>query len=208
MMTTTDLAYAYPNVPPIQFPDLHLASREHLLILGPSGVGKTTLLYLLAGLLVPMKGSLNLNGIEYAKLSRKKMDRFRGETIGMIFQKYHFVTALSVDENLRLRQGLSSGNTGKSRRKELIERLGLSGLEGKKPHRLSQGQQQRLAIALGIIHQPKVILADEPTANLDDKNCEKVIALLKEEATICGSSLIIITHDSRVIKHFQNRIEL
>lgn len=208
MVQTQDLEFAYPEGALLQFPDIQLPTNEHLLILGPSGVGKTTLLYLLAGLLLPKSGQLRIGETSLESLNRKQLDQFRGKHIGLVFQKYQFIGALNVEENLRLRQGRKAGKEGKKRRMALVNRLGLQDQLHKKVSALSQGQQQRLAIALGIIHMPDLVLADEPTANLDNDNCEKVINLLKEEANISKSSLIIITHDYRVMKHFDNRIEL
>ncbi|PQJ15991.1 ABC transporter ATP-binding protein [Aureicoccus marinus] len=208
MVHTQDLEFAYPEGALLQFPDIQLPTNEHLLILGPSGVGKTTLLYLLAGLLLPKSGQLRIGDTSLESLNRKQLDQFRGKHIGLVFQKYQFIGALNVEENLRLRQGRKAGKEGKKRRMALVNRLGLQDQLHKKVSALSQGQQQRLAIALGIIHMPDLVLADEPTANLDNDNCEKVINLLKEEANISKSSLIIITHDYRVMKHFDNRIEL
>lgn len=208
MVQTQDLEFAYPEGALLQFPDIQLPTNEHLLILGPSGVGKTTLLYLLAGLLLPKAGQLRIGDTSLESLNRKQLDQFRGKHIGLVFQKYQFIGALNVEENLRLRQGRKAGKEGKKRRMALVNRLGLQDQLHKKVSALSQGQQQRLAIALGIIHMPDLVLADEPTANLDNDNCEKVINLLKEEANISKSSLIIITHDYRVMKHFDNRIEL
>ncbi|MEM7382040.1 MAG: ATP-binding cassette domain-containing protein, partial [Bacteroidota bacterium] len=188
--------------------DIDLTPGDHLLVIGPSGVGKTTLLYLLAGLLAPLDGTISIAGTELNSLARHKLDKFRGEHIGLIFQQYHFIKSLSVSENLRLRQSFPINANDKKRRQELAERLGLEEHLHKKVTTLSQGQQQRLSIALGLIHRPKIIYADEPTSNLDDANCVKVIDLLKEEAEICKSSLLIITHDMRVMSHFQNKVVL
>ena len=208
MVSTSDLTYAYKNEQELSFPDIHLDAGKHLLIIGPSGVGKTTLLYIMAGLLPPLRGSVSIAGTSLNSLTRREMDRFRGEHIGLIFQKYHFIKSLNVSDNLSLRQSFPTNLNDRQRRIELSERLGLSDLLNKKVTELSQGQQQRLSIALGLIHKPKIIFADEPTSNLDDMNCVKVIDLLKEEARICNSSLVIITHDLRVMSHFQNRVEL
>ncbi|WP_353777598.1 ATP-binding cassette domain-containing protein [Winogradskyella sp. 3972H.M.0a.05] len=208
MVQTSDLTYTYKNGEQFKFPDINLNAGEHLVILGPSGIGKTTLLYLMAGLLQPIEGTVSISGTELNSLSRRKIDSFRGENIGLIFQQYHFIKSLNVAENLRLRQSFPIDSNDKKRRFELAERLGLTEHLGKKVSTLSQGQQQRLSIALGLIHKPKIIFADEPTSNLDDVNCDKVIQLLKEEAEICKSSLVIITHDSRLKPHFQNQIIL
>lgn len=208
MIRTSKLTYAYENGQSFEFPDVDLQPGEHLLVLGPSGIGKTTLLYLMAGLLPPSQGSIFIDGTEFNSLTRRKMDQFRGEHIGIIFQQYHFVKSLSVSDNMRLRQRYPKNSNDQQRREELADRLGLKEHLNKKVNKLSQGQQQRLSIALGLIHKPKIIFADEPTSNLDDANCDKVIQLLKEEAKISNSSLVIITHDMRVKSHFKNSIAL
>lgn len=208
MVKTLNLAYAYENGEELKFPNIELTPGEHLLVIGPSGVGKTTLLYLLAGLLPPLHGTISIAGTELNSLTRKEMDKFRGKHIGLIFQQYYFIRSLNVSDNLRLRQSFPKNTNDTKRRHELAERLGLKEYLNEKVATLSQGQQQRLSIALGLIHRPKIILADEPTSNLDDVNCIKVIDLLKEEAKICKSSLLIITHDLRVMSQFQNRVML
>jgi putative ABC transport system ATP-binding protein len=208
MVKTLNLAYAYENGEELKFPNIELTPGEHLLVIGPSGVGKTTLLYLLAGLLPPLHGTISIADTELNSLTRNEMDKFRGKHIGLIFQHYYFIKSLNVSDNLRLRQSFPKNTNDTKRRHELTERLGLKEYLNEKVATLSQGQQQRLSIALGLIHRPKIILADEPTSNLDDVNCIKVIDLLKEEAEICKSSLLIITHDLRVMSQFQNRVML
>lgn len=208
MVTTSNLTYSYNGSKTLTFPDVDLTPGEHLLILGPSGIGKTTLLYLMSGLLPAVDGSIYIDGDKLNSMSRRKMDQFRGKNIGLIFQQYHFIKSLNVEENLRLRQSFPVSAVDKQRTDELIERLGLSDHRQQKVTSLSQGQQQRLSIALGLIHKPKVIFADEPTSNLDDSNCDRVISLLKEEAEISKSSLVIITHDQRIKSHFKNQVVL
>jgi len=210
MIRTSSLNYSYEDTQNTTFcfPDIDLPAKENILVVGPSGIGKTTLLHLLAGLLPPKKGTIFISNINLTTLSRKQLDKFRGQNIGLIFQRAHFIRSLTVLQNLTLRQRFSNNKNDRYRREELIMQLGLSNLENKKVYQLSEGQQQRLAIALGVIHKPKVILADEPTSNLDDNNCEKVISLLKKEAQFCNSNLVIITHDQRVKKHFNNQIIL
>ncbi|GAA4272437.1 ATP-binding cassette domain-containing protein [Aquimarina gracilis] len=210
MIQTTSLRFTYQNSKNhvFCFPDIDLPPNEDLLILGPSGVGKTTLLHLLAGLLPPNEGDVFIANTYLNKLTRKQLDNFRGQNIGLIFQRAYFIRSLSLLENLTLRERLSKKKSDRYRREELIMQLGLSDFQNKRVYQLSEGQQQRLSIALGVIHRPKVILADEPTSNLDDTNCEKVIFLLKKEAQICKSNLVIITHDQRVKAHFDNHLIL
>ena len=208
MIKTSNLTYQYSDSDSFNFPDISLKPNEHALVLGASGIGKTTLLHLLAGLIVPKEGSVTIGETELNSLNRNERDKFRGEHIGVVFQQYHFIQSLNVEENLRLRQSVPVKGNDDTRREELLERLGLIDLRHKNVSNLSQGQQQRLSIALGLIHKPKVILADEPTSNLDDSNCVKVISLLKEEAKICNSNLVIITHDNRIKPHFKNQILL
>ena len=148
MIKTSQLTYAYENGQEFVFPDVDLKPGEHLLIIGPSGIGKTTLLYLMAGLLTPSKGSISIDNIAFNTLSRRKMDQFRGEHIGIVFQQYHFIKSLSVSDNMRLRQSFPNSSDNQHRRKELAERLGLEEHMDKKIANLSQGQQQRLSIAL------------------------------------------------------------
>ncbi|MAJ31948.1 MAG: ABC transporter ATP-binding protein [Flavobacteriaceae bacterium] len=208
MVKTLNLSYAYKQSKTLKFPDIDLAPRDHLLVIGPSGAGKTTLLHLMAGLLPALQGSISIDGTVLDSLIRRQLDRFRGEHMGIIFQEYYFIKSLNVFENLKLRQNYPSRSYDKKRLFELVERLGLSENLYDQVTALSKGQQQRLGIALGLIHKPKVVFADEPTSNLDDLNCTKVVNLLKEEAEICKSSLIIITHDQRVMSHFNNQISL
>ena len=208
MIKTIGLNFQYPGGEPFNFPDIELNAKEHVVVLGPSGVGKTTLLHLLSGILPASSGTIVIDDTEITSLDRKTLDTFRGAHIGLVFQQYHFIKSLSVEENLQLRQYFPSKLTARERREGMAERLGLADHLKKKVTQLSQGQQQRLSIALGLIHEPKVVFADEPTSNLDDTNCDKVLNLLKEEAKLCGSSLVIITHDQRVTPHFKNQIVL
>ena len=206
MLETKNLRFKYDDDSELSFPDIK-TSKENLLILGASGVGKTTFLHLLSGLLKPSEGEIDLIGIPISKLTMTEMDRFRGKNIGIVFQKPHFINSLTVKENLQLAQYISK-KIDKTRINSLLESLGIENKANKKTLNLSQGEKQRVAIALAIVNSPKLILADEPTSSLDDLNCDKVINLLKDQAARYKAKLIIITHDYRLKKHFKNTLSL
>ncbi len=206
MLETKNLRFKYDNNLELNFPDIK-TSKENLLILGASGVGKTTFLHLLSGLLKPMNGEIDLLGTNISKLKMSEMDRFRGKNIGIVFQKPHFINSLTVKENLQLAQYISKKND-KNRIQSLLESLGIEDKANKKTQNLSQGEKQRVSIALAIVNSPKLILADEPTSSLDDLNCDKVINILKNQASKYKAKLIIITHDYRLKKHFKNTLSL
>ena len=207
MVKTSRIKFNYDNEIFFEFPNVNLVNNENLLIIGSSGIGKTTLLHLLAGLIKPQSGSIELFGVNTSQLASHEMDKFRGNNIGLVFQKSHFVNSLSVIENLQLAQYLSNKKDSK-RIESILNNLGIIDKSNKKPNQLSQGEKQRVSIALAIVNSPKLILADEPTSSLDDKNCDNVIKILKKQASDFGAQLIVITHDSRLKKHFNKSIEL
>ncbi len=209
MIRTKDLAFKYDgNETVFHFPDIVLGPRENLLILGRSGIGKTTLLHLLAGLLSPLKGTIEMDGVVLSALSNRKMDRFRGQNMGLVFQKNHAIRSLSLIENLQARLFLAKKSVSPSATADLLGQLGLTDCKHQKPAELSEGQLQRLGIAMAMVHGPKVILADEPTSSLDDENCTAVMRLLIDQATANKANLIVITHDQRVKTLFKNSLTL
>ncbi|NRA92898.1 MAG: ATP-binding cassette domain-containing protein [Psychroserpens sp.] len=209
MVRTEDIRFQYNSgKQTFSFPNLNIKAEEDLLILGQSGIGKTTLLHLLAGLLKPVDGNISIDNTVITSLSASKLDAFRGESIGIVFQKKHAIQSLTIFENLLARLYFSKKNIGKAAIDALLKELGLYEHKNKKPKELSEGQLQRLGIAMAVIHQPKVILADEPTSSLDDENCSIVIDLLKRQAEKNKANLIVITHDQRVKPFFQNSITL
>jgi len=208
MLRTENLTFAYNSSNSFQFPDIQCTKNHNLLIIGESGTGKTTLLHLLAGLLKASTGKIWIENTELNSFSDAQTDRFRGKNIGLVFQKSHFVSALSVKDNLRLAQSLAGEKKDMEKIKNLLHRLNMEHKLNSKPAQLSQGEQQRVAIARALLNQPKLILADEPTSGLDDKNCTQVADLLEEQAKLTGSSLIIVTHDGRLKERFSNQVEL
>ncbi len=207
MIKTEKIEFSYDNEFIFKFEDIKLKNEENLLILGNSGIGKTTLLHLLSGLLKAKSGSIELYGEELTKLSSFQLDRFRRDNIGIVFQKPHFVNSLTVKENLELAQYIADKKDNK-RIETILNNLNIFDKINKKTNELSQGEKQRVSIALAIVNSPKLILADEPTSSLDDDNCSNVIKLLKKQASDFGAQLIVITHDSRLKKHFKKSIKL
>ena len=207
MIKTKGVEFNYDNQVFFKFQDINLKSSENLLIIGSSGIGKTTLLHLLAGLLESSSGSIKLFEKELSELSSHQLDRFRKNNIGIVFQRPHFINSLTVKENLELAQYIANKKDSK-RIENILKNLNIFDKSNKKTNQLSQGEKQRASIALAIVNSPKLILADEPTSSLDDINCDNVIKLLKKQAIDFGAQLIVITHDSRLKKHFKNSIEL
>ena len=207
MIKTESLKFSYDRKKYFDFPDINLDSGENLLIIGNSGIGKTTLLHLLAGILKPESGSINISGTDISKFSDTELDKFRGDNIGIVFQKPHFISSLTINENLKLAKYLSPSKTSGDAKK-ILESLDIKDKYQQKPNQLSEGEKQRASIALALINSPSLILADEPTSSLDDFNCDNVIKLLKKQAKDHKAQLIVITHDARLKKHFKNNLNL
>lgn len=209
MVQTDNLTFQYKKSAHIfSFPNIALERRENLLILGKSGIGKTTLLHLLAGILQPLGGNVRIDNVDLNSLQHQQLDTFRGQNIGLVFQKKHAIPSLNVFENLQMRLFFSKKPINNAAIEGLLEQLDLAAVKKNKVNALSEGQLQRLGIALSVIHHPQVILADEPTSSLDDENCKVVIALLKHQAAQTNANLIVITHDQRIKSYFQNAITL
>ena len=207
MIKTESLKFSYDGEKYFDFPDINLVSGEDLLIIGNSGIGKTTLLHLLAGILKPESGSINISGTDISKFSDTELDKFRGDNIGIVFQKPHFISSLTINENLKLAQYLSHSKTSGDA-KNILESLNIKDKYQQKPNQLSEGEKQRASIALALINSPSLILADEPTSSLDDFNCDNVIKILKKQAKDHKAQLIVITHDARLKKHFKKNLNL
>lgn len=208
MLNIQGLKHSYDGKNVISYPDWEAKEGNHAIILGNSGCGKTTLLHLIGGLMPPSEGVLKVAGENLTQKSNSKLDRFRGENIGIVFQKPHLVRSLTVKENVTLSQYLAHKKIDNKRAQEVLNHLGVGELASRKVHQISQGQAQRVAIGRAVINQPKLLLADEPTASLDDENCQKVINLLKSQAEETGATLVVATHDHRVKSEFQNQLTL
>ena len=184
------------------------AAGEHWLVLGASGSGKTTLLNLIAGLLKASEGEIEVGGEALAKLEGAALDHWRGRTVGIVPQKLHLVQSLNVLQNLLLASYLAGLPSDHGRATGLLENLSLKEKAKDKPHQLSHGQAQRVAVARAVMNRPKLLLADEPTSNLDDENCRTALDLLQAQARECGATLIVATHDQRARPRFDKRLEL
>lgn len=192
------ISYRYPQGESLKFADIEVTRGEHTLILGDSGSGKTTLLHILSGLLKPETGTVQIDGQPLYDLPARKLDEFRGQRIGLIFQEAHLVKSLTIKENLQIAQGFAGAKVDHQRIEEVLALLNLEHKGNSYPSKLSRGQMQRAAIARAVINRPAILVADEPTASLDDRNTESVLNLLRTQAEQQGATLIIATHDKRV----------
>ena len=208
MIQTQNLVYKYQENTPLAFADMDFGAGEQAVILGASGCGKTTLLHLLAGLLTPSEGVVRVSNTNLNTLVGSNLDVFRGQKIGIVFQKPFFVQALNVRENVLLAQKLAGIRIDKKRVEFLLETLQIGHKSRSFTNSLSIGEQQRVAIARAVINRPAVLLADEPTSALDDVNCFRVLNLLREQATETQATLLIVTHDNRLAAHFERQITL
>ena len=178
---------------------LHIKKGEKVFLCGPSGAGKTTLMYTLAGLEPPQEGSVSINGTDIYSLSASKRALFRNKTMGFIFQNYMLMPELTALENASLATAIA-GREATEQVKALLTRVGLGDRLDHLPNELSGGEQQRVAIARALAHNPDLIFADEPTGNLDSRNGRQILDLLFELADEGGKTLVIVTHDSDVAK--------
>jgi putative ABC transport system ATP-binding protein len=179
--------------------DLEVGAGEFVAVMGPSGCGKSTLLHLLGGLDRPTAGSIELDGRRVESLSEAAWAVLRRRELGFVFQFFNLVGTLTVAENVELPARLVGASPAEARRRgeELLERLGVSARADTLPSRLSGGQQQRVAIARALVNRPAVLLADEPTGNLDSASAAEVLGLLRE-LKADGQTLVLVTHDARV----------
>ena len=204
MVDVNNLRYHYPDGKTFIFNDLQCVAGEKVLVLGISGSGKTSLLHLIAGILRPASGCIRINNTEITTLSARKLDRFRGRHIGMIFQQHHFFHGMDVMENLVAAQKLSGSDLDKQHLANLMHDFGIFNLKNSKPEALSQGEQQRFSITRALVNKPLLVLADEPTSSLDDQNCMTFVDMIMKSTHNNQASWIIATHDNRLKEHFNH----
>ena len=203
MISCRQLTYRYAAGPELAFDDLEAAQGDVLLLTGASGSGKSTWLALVAGLVPASSGSVTVAGQDLQQLDNIHSDAWRAKTIGFLPQKLHLSAALTVRGNLELAQWAAGQKTDGKRIAEALTALGVGDLSERKPSQLSGGQAQRAALARATLLQPKVILADEPTASLDDEACAAALGMLLATAERLNTTLVIATHDARVKKHLE-----
>lgn len=190
--------------------DLIIRSGDFATLCGPSGSGKTTVLNMIGGLDLPSKGNVFLEGHDLGNLSRAKLSKLRSERIGFVFQAYNLIPVMTAYENaefvLKL-QGISESEC-RDRVMEMLQQVGLKGYENRRPNEMSGGQQQRVAIARAIVTRPAIVLADEPTANVDSANAEALLDLMQQLNEEEGITFLFSTHDPRVMKRARRIIRL
>lgn len=198
MIETHALRYEYPSGPALSFPDVDVPQGATLLLHGNSGAGKSTWLALAAGLLTPTAGHVVIAGQPLSGLSRSGRDAWRARHLGFLPQKLHLSDALCVERNLALAFYAAGVPENRVALHRALDLLGVGELAGRRPSQLSGGQAQRVALARTILMEPRVILADEPTASLDDEAALTGLRLLEDCAFRCNATLVIATHDRRV----------
>jgi ABC-type lipoprotein export system ATPase subunit len=189
----------------LHVPSFGLAAGEQLALRGESGSGKTTFLNLIAGILAADSGRVTIDGGEMTALSEPRRDRLRAEKLGYIFQTFNLLQGYTVLENVVL--GMSFGPRGADRAhaREVLERVGLAHRLDHFPRQLSTGQQQRVAVARALANRPKLVLADEPTGNLDRKHAREALALIREVCREQSAALLLVSHDEEVLGGFEMR---
>jgi putative ABC transport system ATP-binding protein len=188
--------------------DLGIEDGDTVAIVGPSGSGKTTLLVLLAGLEQPVQGSIRIAGRTLGELDDDSLADMRRDDIGIIFQSFHLVPSLTALGNIALPLEIAGRPAARSQARQMLERVGLAERADHYPSQLSGGEQQRVAIARALVHSPKLVLADEPTGNLDSRTGEKIIDLLFGLNADTGSTLVLVTHDEAIASRCQRLVRL
>jgi ABC-type lipoprotein export system ATPase subunit len=209
LLEVTDLAKGFvapdgETTTIVDIPRFSLAAEEQVAVRGASGSGKTTFLNLIAGILRADRGAIVLDGQALTSLSESGRDRLRARTLGYVFQNFNLLQGYTALENVLLPLHFAgvSGHESRERAAALLDRVGLGSKKNNRPRALSVGEQQRVALARAVACRPSVLLADEPTANLDPENAVRALALLRDIATESGSTLVVVTHDDRVKAEF------
>jgi putative ABC transport system ATP-binding protein len=206
------VAFAYGNDFALSVPELAIEAKQKVALLGPSGCGKTTLLNLLCGLLQPTHGQVQVLGRDLTELSDRQRRAFRVSQLGLVFQQFELLEYLTGWENLllpyRINPALKLDQNVKQRAQQLVTTLGLTDKIQRRPDRLSQGEQQRVALGRALVHEPKCLLCDEPTGNLDPDSTLTALDLLFEQAERLQSTVVVVTHNHQILDRFDRVIDV
>jgi ABC-type lipoprotein export system ATPase subunit len=198
-------SYTEPDgsrLPILDIPQFDVASGEQIVLVGKSGCGKTTLLHTIAGITRADAGEIKIDGLDIAGLSEAGVDKVRADRIGYVFQTFNLLPGFSALENVLLGMTFARGRKDPQRARQLLDRVGLSHRSTHKPTALSVGEQQRVAVARALANKPSLLLADEPTANIDPRNQQKIVDLIRDTCREESVSLIIVTHSPEVAGQF------
>jgi putative ABC transport system ATP-binding protein len=193
-------------LPILAIAEFHVAAGEQVVLMGKSGSGKTTLLHVIAGISRPDSGIVQIDGTDITRLSEAGRDRFRADKIGYVFQTFNLLGGFTALENVLLGMTFAGGKADPARAHKLLDRVGLAKRESHRPAMLSVGEQQRVAVARALANRPKLLLADEPTANVDSGHQQQIVDLVRETCQEESVSLLLVTHTPEVSEQF-NRVE-
>jgi len=192
-------------------PELEVARGEHVAVVGPSGSGKTTLLHLIAGIEIPQEGRVWTAGTAVSELDDAARRSFRIQRVGLVFQEFELIDHLSVLDNVllpyRIHPALRLDEAARERAEEIAAGIGIGDRLGRRATRLSQGERQRVAVCRALVAEPELLLADEPTGNLDPGNKDRVVDLLLESAEARGATLVVVTHDHELLPRFARTVD-
>jgi len=209
VLTEVKKSFTEPDgspLPILDIPEFRLAAGEQIAMVGRSGCGKTTLLHIIAGIARPDSGKVEIDGTDITRLSEHQRDRFRADRLGYVFQTFNLLPGFSALENVVLGMTFSRGRSSRDRARRLLERVGLAHRLTHKPPMLSVGEQQRVAVARALANQPKLLLADEPTANVDAGHQRQIVDLIRETCQEENVALLLVTHALEVSEQF-DRVE-
>ena len=212
MITLENLDFEYAQTDfRLSVESLEIAEGEKVAVVGPSGSGKTTLLNLISGILLPKSGTVSVEDVEVSSLSDAQRRDFRIANVGFVFQQFELISYLNVAENIRLAYLINSSLVASSetsdRVQQLAEAVGIQDKLRRPVHQLSQGEQQRVAICRALLANPKLILADEPTGNLDPENKLRILDVLFDQVERGGQTLLAVTHDMAIVDRFDRKID-
>ena len=213
MISVSDLRFSYPGGEfELSVPALRVGQGEKLAVIGPSGSGKTTLLHLMAGIRLPQTGKIVTDGVEVTSLDDGALRDFRIRRTGMVFQEFELLEYLTVLDNIllpfRIKGSLKLDKSVRKRASELAEQVGLGDKHHRLSTRLSHGEKQRVAVCRALVAEPVLLLADEPTGNLDPNNTQRVLDILLDAADATGATLVTVTHDHDLLAKFDRCIDV